>query len=177
MRKLKTHELNRKSVEEYNRTPKLPIVILLDNIRSMYNVGAIFRTCDAFLVEKVILCGITSKPPHREIHKTALGATESVSWSYYKNINEVVEQLKSSNYTIIGIEQTNKSIPLDSLNINADGKYALILGNEVSGISDSIIDKLDYCIEIPQFGTKHSLNVSIAAGIVIYSITQLYLKK
>lgn len=171
MRKLKLHELNRKNIDEYKQTPKLPIVIVLDNIRSMYNVGAIFRTCDAFLVKEIFLCGITSKPPHREINKTAIGATESVDWIYNDNIENVIDQLKGDDYFIIGVEQTDNSIPLGDLNINSDKKYALIFGNEVSGLSDSIMNKLDFCVEIPQFGTKHSLNVSIAAGIVIYRIS------
>ena len=168
MRKLKTFELNRLSVEQFKSSKKLPLVVVLDDIRSMYNVGSVFRTSDAFLVNEIHICGITPKPPHREIHKTAIGATESVDWKYFKNIEESVLSLIDEGYMIIGIEQTDSSILLDDFIIEDDKKYALVLGNEVEGISDIILDKLNESIEIPQFGTKHSLNVSVAAGIVIH---------
>jgi 23S rRNA (guanosine2251-2'-O)-methyltransferase len=172
MKKLKTTELNRKSPAEYKTFPKISLLIVLDNLRSMFNVGSIFRTCDAYLVEKIILCGITPQPPHREIHKTALGATETVQWTYFKEVKEAIAELKGLGYQIIGIEQTDKSIDLNDINIEKDRKYALIFGNEIDGISESIVPYLDQCIDLPQYGTKHSLNVSVAAGIVIYNFAR-----
>lgn len=170
MKKLQLDELNRKSVDEFRQTDKIPVVVVLDNIRSMMNVGSVFRTADAFLIDKIWLCGITAKPPHREITKTALGATESVSWDYAAEINELVIKLKQEGYIIAGVEQTDSSLSLSEFTPEKNKKYALILGNEVEGISQEILPLLDVCIEIPQEGTKHSLNVSVAAGIVIFQM-------
>lgn len=167
-KKLKLEELGRVDVETFKETPKIPLVVILDNVRSMHNVGAIFRTADAFLVEKIVLCGITPQPPHREIHKAALGATESVDWEYFENIVDAVEFLKRQNFQILGIEQTTTSQPITDFTINKVKKYALILGNEVDGISDEILPNCDVFLEIPQLGTKHSLNVSVCGGIVMW---------
>jgi len=166
--KLKLDQLGRIDLDTFKQTKKIPLVVVLDNIRSMNNVGSIFRTSDAFIVEKIVLCGITPKPPHREIHKSALGATESVDWSYEKNILDSINTLKSENYKIFAVEQTSKSESLHKINISKSEKYALILGNEVEGVSDKVLPLCDNFIEIPQFGTKHSLNVSICFGIVIW---------
>ena len=168
MRKLKNEELERLSVEAFKKAKKLPIVVVLDNIRSMHNVGSAFRTADAFLVEKVYLCGITAQPPHREINKTALGATESVDWEYVKDVSTLVSDLKEDGFRIIGIEQTDESIPLQDFLPYKDQKFCLIFGHEVSGIHEQVIDLCDTSIEIPQFGTKHSLNVSVSIGIVLW---------
>lgn len=168
MKKLKLEELERKTVEEFKESSKIPVVVILDNVRSMNNVGSVFRTSDAFAIEKIYLCGITPTPPHREIQKTALGATESVDWEFFNNIEELIIQLKNNNYKIIGIEQVTNSIKLQNFSCISLEKYALIFGNEVEGISENIIPYLDYCIEIPQIGTKHSLNVSVCAGIVLW---------
>jgi 23S rRNA (guanosine2251-2'-O)-methyltransferase len=176
MKKLKTTELNRKNLEEYKQAAKLQLVVVLDNLRSMYNVGSIFRTADAFLVKKIILCGITPQPPHREIHKTALGSTESVEWIYYKEIADAVGDLKKQGFQIIGVEQTDETLPLNDFTVDTPGKYALVLGNEINGISDEVMPLLDLCLEIPQYGTKHSLNVSVVAGIVIHYIAGLLIK-
>lgn len=167
-KKLKLEELGRIDVETFKQTEKLPLVVVLDNIRSMHNVGAAFRTADAFLVEKIILCGITPRPPHREIHKAALGATESVDWQYYEGVKEAVIDLKTLGYTVVGIEQTNTSTMITDFTIDRSKKFALVLGNEVEGISDEILTDLDECLEIPQLGTKHSLNVSVCGGIVMW---------
>jgi len=167
MKKLKAIEIKRKSVEEYKQLAKLPLIVILDDIRSMHNVGSIFRTCDAFMVDRIILCGITATPPNREITKTALGATESVIWSYQNDISLILNELKNDGYIITGIEQTNESILLNNFKVEKDKKYAIILGNEITGLQDKILTQLDYCIEISQHGTKHSLNVSVVAGIVI----------
>jgi len=170
MRKLKTEELRRISVEEFKKSQKLPLVIVLDNIRSLNNIGSIFRTADAFRIEEIHLCGITACPPHREIHKTALGATESVKWIYHKNTADSIKILKEKNYSIISLEQTNNSTLLNNFKVNPNSKYALVLGNEVNGVDDEIIEKSDFCVEIPQVGTKHSFNVTVSAGIAIYAI-------
>lgn len=167
-KKLKLEELGRIDVETFKSTEKIPLVVVLDNIRSMHNVGAVFRTSDAFLVEKIILCGITPQPPHREIHKAALGATESVAWQYYESVKEAVLDLKTLKYTVLGIEQTTDSVMITDYDINHNGKYAIVLGNEVDGISDEILNHCDGFLEIPQHGTKHSLNVSVCGGIVIW---------
>ena len=167
-KKLKLEELGRIDVETFKKTEKIPLVVILDNIRSMHNVGAAFRTADAFLVEKIILCGITPKPPHREIHKAALGATESVDWQFYDNVKEAVIDLKTLGFEIVGIEQTTNSVMITDFEIDKTKKYALVLGNEVEGISDEILTDLDVCLEIPQLGTKHSLNVSVCGGIVMW---------
>ncbi len=167
-KKLKLEELNRIDVETFKETKKIPLVVVLDNVRSMHNVGAVFRTADAFLVEKIILCGITPQPPHREIHKAALGATESVDWQYYESVTEAVLDLKTLKYEVLGIEQTSDSELITDFNIDSSKKYALVLGNEVDGISDDILPHCDGFLEIPQLGTKHSLNVSVCGGIVMW---------
>jgi len=167
-KKLKLEELGRVSVETFKEIQKIPLVVVLDNIRSMHNVGAVFRTSDAFLVEKIVLCGITPQPPHREIHKAALGATESVEWNYYQSVKEAVLDLKTLKYEVIGIEQTSDSVQITDFSIDRSKKYALVLGNEVDGISDEILNHCDSFLEIPQLGTKHSLNVSVCGGIVIW---------
>ena len=167
-KKLKLEELNRIDIETFKEVEKTPLVVICDNVRSMHNVGAIFRTSDAFLVEKVILCGITPQPPHREIHKAALGATESVDWVYYESVKEAVLDMKTLKYEVVGIEQTSDSIDMTSYTIDKSKKYALVLGNEVDGISDEILSACDAFLEIPQLGTKHSLNVSVCGGIVIW---------
>ena len=167
-KKLKLEELGRIDVGTFKETQKIPLVVVLDNVRSMHNVGAIFRTSDAFLIEKIILCGITPQPPHREIHKAALGATESVDWNYYESVKEAVLDLKTLKYEVIGIEQTSDSEKIIDFKIDSSKKYALVLGNEVEGISDEILNHCDTFLEIPQLGTKHSLNVSVCGGIVIW---------
>lgn len=168
MRKLKLEELGRITVEEFKETDKIPVVVILDNVRSMHNIGSVFRTADAFLIQKVYLCGITATPPHKEIRKTALGATESVEWQHSEDINQVVTDLKSEGYTVLSIEQTVGSVHLSDFEIHSDKKYAVIFGNEVEGVQQSIINQSDFCIEIPQAGTKHSLNISVCAGIVMW---------
>ena len=168
MRKLKLDELNRASVSEFKEQDKLPIVVVLDNVRSMHNVGSIFRTCDGFAVEQVCLCGITSQPPHREIEKTALGATQSINWTYYADPVQAVEQLRKDGYTIIAIEQAEDSIMLNDFEADKNKKYALVFGNEVNGVSEEVMQMIDACIEIPQFGTKHSFNIVVSAGIVLW---------
>lgn len=167
-KKLKLWELNRLSEEAFKTAPKNPIVLVLDDIRSHENVGSFFRTADAFCVDKIILCGITPRPPQREIHKTALGATETVSWEYSLEALEAVHALKNDGYTIFAIEQSTETIPLHQLNSVLVGPVAFVFGNEVKGVKQSIIDVSTKVIEIPQFGTKHSLNVSVCAGIVIW---------
>ena len=167
-KKLKLEELGRIDVETFKQTEKIPLVVVLDNVRSMHNVGAVFRTADAFLVEKIILCGITPQPPHREIHKAALGATESVDWIYEKDISTALENLKKENFKILGIEQTTDSEIFTDFVIDKNNKYALVLGNEVDGLSDEALSLYDTFLEIPQLGTKHSLNVSVCGGIVMW---------
>ncbi|MPT30516.1 MAG: TrmH family RNA methyltransferase [Chryseobacterium sp.] len=171
-KKLKLEELGRIDVETFKKTAKIPLVVILDSVRSMHNVGAIFRTADAFLVEKIVLCGITPQPPHREIHKAALGATESVDWIFEENINTAIDNLKKDNFNIIGIEQTSTSQLISDFEIDPRKKYALILGNEVDGISDEALNNIDIFLEIPQLGTKHSLNVSVCGGIVIWEFAK-----
>ena len=170
MRKLKITELNRLTVDEFKTHSKTPLVVILDQVRSMHNVGSIFRTADAFLIQAVYLCGITNSPPHPEIHKSALGAENSVEWHYVEDTHTAVEQLKTQGFTIFCIEQAQGSILLNDFTIDTNRKYAIVLGNEVKGVQQSVIDKSDGCIEIPQFGTKHSLNVSIPGGIIIWEI-------
>ncbi|WKS95185.1 RNA methyltransferase [Riemerella columbina] len=176
-KKLKLEELNRVDIETFKAQEKMPLVVVLDQIRSMHNVGAIFRTADAFTVEKLVLCGITPHPPHREIHKAALGATESVDWHYEKDINTALSHLKTVGYQIIGIEQTTDSVMLDDFKIEPSVKYALVLGNEVEGLSESALAQYDAFIEIPQYGTKHSLNVSVCGGIVMWNFFSQMFKK
>ncbi len=168
MKKLSMDELQRISVDEFKELEKTPLVVVLDQIRSMNNVGSIFRTCDGFAVEKIVLCGITATPPHKEITKTALGATESVQWEYEQDNATAIEKLKQEGYTIIAIEQVDNSQWLHEYPIAKDGKYAIILGNEVFGVDEKLLPLCDAIIEIPQLGTKHSLNVTIAAGITIW---------
>jgi tRNA G18 (ribose-2'-O)-methylase SpoU len=169
LRKLKITELNRISQEDFKKAPKIPLIIVLDNVRSLHNVGSVFRTSDAFLVEGVYLCGITAVPPHVEIHKTALGAEYTVDWKYFSHTQEAIRELKQKAYHIAALEQAENSIPLDQLQLKSE-KYALVLGNEVKGIDPQVMELCDSCIEIPQFGTKHSLNVSVAAGILIWEV-------
>jgi 23S rRNA (guanosine2251-2'-O)-methyltransferase len=168
MRKLANEELNRLAVNEFKEVNKHPIVIVLDNVRSMNNVGSAFRTGDAFLVEKVILCGITAQPPHREINKTALGATESVAWKHFEKTTDAIEQLKAEGFKILSVEQADKSMSLEKFTPEANEKYAFVFGNEVYGVEQGVVDKSDHCLEIPQFGTKHSLNISVSIGIVLW---------
>ena len=168
MRKLKNNELGRKTAEEFKKSVKIPITVVLDNIRSMNNIGSVFRTSDAFLIEKILLCGITAKPPHNDIRKTALGASETVDWKYYEKTEDAVNELKKKNYIILSIEQAENSIMLQNFTVERNTKYALIFGNEVKGVQQKIVDMSDYCIEIPQEGTKHSLNISVSAGIVLW---------
>ena len=189
MRKLNILEMNRLTVDEFREAEKLPLVVVLDDVRSLYNVGSVFRTCDAFRVEAVYLCGITATPPHNEIHKTALGAEDSVAWRYFKTADEAVAELKRQNFTVYAVEQAEGSIKLPFSIENPSSKLekspssfilhssskkgvALILGHEVKGVSQSVVDACDGCLEIPQFGTKHSLNVSVAAGIVIWEFAR-----
>ena len=168
MRKLKLDELNRATVAEFKEQTKLPVAIVLDSVRSMHNVGSIFRTGDGFAVEQICLCGITSQPPHREIEKTALGATQSVNWTYHADAADAVDELRQKGYTIIAIEQAENSVMLNEFKPKTDEKYALIFGNEVNGVSDEVMAKIDTCLEIPQFGTKHSFNIVVSAGIVLW---------
>ncbi len=172
MRKLANAELNRISKEEFTEAKKTPIIIVLDDIRSLHNIGSVFRTSDAFLIEKIYLCGITAVPPNKEIHKTALGATETVTWEYAKDVLEVVAKLKVENVKIYSIEQTENAIMLDDFQPESETKYALIFGNEVKGVSQEAINLSDGVIEIPQLGSKHSLNISVSAGIVIWDLFQ-----
>lgn len=168
MRKLKITELNRISAEQFKEAKKLPLIVVLDNVRSQYNVGSVFRTSDAFRVESIYLCGISATPPHQEIHKTALGAEDTVEWKYFKNTIEAIKELKEAGYFIYSIEQVEGSVMLQNLHLDNTKKYAIVLGNEVKGVQQEVVNLSDGCIEIPQFGTKHSLNVSTTAGIVIW---------
>jgi 23S rRNA (guanosine2251-2'-O)-methyltransferase len=172
MRKLLNSELERKSVDEFRKSEKSPFVIVLDNVRSQSNVGSIFRTADAFLTEAIYLCGITATPPHREIQKTALGATESVVWKYYFKTSDAINELKNSGYRIIGIEQAEGSVELQNMEIKNREKYALVFGHEVNGVNQDILDLCDHCVEIPQFGTKHSFNIAISVGIVLWELNK-----
>ena len=176
MRKLKVTELNRISVEEFKEANKLPLIVVLDNVRSQYNVGSVFRTSDAFRVECIYLCGISATPPHQEIHKTALGAEDTVNWEYFKDTKEAILKLKSEGYYIYSIEQVEGSLTLENLQLDSSKKYAVVLGNEVKGVQQEVVDLSDGCIEIPQYGTKHSLNVSTTAGIIIWDFFKLLRK-
>lgn len=167
-RKLKIEELNRISVDEFKEAKKIPLAVVLDNVRSRHNIGSVFRTGDAFRIEEILLCGITGTPPDAEIHKTALGAEDSVKWRYFEETLSAVEALKAEGYTVFSIEQAENSVSLEELELDKEKKYALILGHEVHGVAQEVIDASDGCIEIPQYGTKHSLNVSVTAGIVIW---------
>ena len=170
MRKLKNNELGRLNVEEFKKMDKIPLIVVLDNIRSLNNIGSVFRTSDAFLIEKIYLCGITAKPPHKEIHKTALGATESVIWEYVESTLSLVEKLQKENVLVASIEQAENSTMLQDFNIEANQKYAIVFGNEVKGVQQEVVTASNYCIEIPQFGTKHSLNISVSAGVVLWDL-------
>jgi tRNA G18 (ribose-2'-O)-methylase SpoU len=170
MRKLKNSELDRLSVEAFKEAKKTPIIIVLDNIRSLNNIGSVFRTSDAFLIEKIFLCGITATPPHKDIHKTALGSTETVAWEYAKNTMDVIEKLKSKGIKICSIEQAENAIMLNDFKVKPQTKYALVFGNEVKGVSQEAVNASDYVIEIPQFGTKHSLNISVSCGVVVWDM-------
>ena len=170
MRKLKLSELNRISVEEFKSSEKTPIIVVLDNVRSLHNIGSTFRTADAFRLESIYLCGITGTPPNKEIHKTALGSTESVEWKYFENTLNAVNTLKENKYSVYAVEQAEGSTSLSEFEISKNEKIALIFGNEVNGVDENIIQQVSGCIEIPQFGTKHSLNISVSVGIVIWDL-------
>jgi tRNA G18 (ribose-2'-O)-methylase SpoU len=172
MRKLSMDELGRKSVEEFKQATKTPVIAVLDNIRSMHNVGSVFRTADAFLIEAIFLCGYTPQPPHRDIHKTALGATESVDWIYFETTVEAVNELKRQGYKVLAIEQTEGSVSLERISVSVGEKLAVVFGNEVDGVSDEVLPLVDGSIEIPQLGMKHSLNISVAAGIVLWEMVR-----
>jgi len=170
MKKLKNSELNRIDVPTFKQTAKTPLIIILDNIRSLNNIGSVFRTSDAFLIEKIYLCGITATPPHKDIHKTALGATESVDWEYIPETIVIVKKLQNQGVVIASIEQAENSMMLQDFTVKKDTKYAIVMGNEVKGVQQTIVDESDFCIEIPQYGTKHSLNISVTTGIVIWDL-------
>lgn len=172
MRKLENSELDRKSIEDFKKSDKTPLILVLDDIRSLHNIGSVFRTADAFLIEKIILCGITATPPNKEIHKTALGATETVAWEHHENVLEVIENLKKDNVMTLAIEQVESAIFLQDFKVEKNQKYALVFGNEVYGVSQEAVAICDGCIEIPQLGTKHSLNISVSAGIVVWDLFQ-----
>ena len=174
MRKLLNEELGRLSVDAFRKLEKIPIVVVLDNVRSLHNIGSIFRTADAFRLEGIYLCGITATPPHREIHKTALGATESVHWEYREETTRLIQELKEQDYRIFSIEQAEGAVTLDQIQLRGNQKYALVFGHEIRGVKQEVVDRSDQCIEIPQYGTKHSLNVSVAAGIVIWELFRKY---
>ena len=174
MRKLKNSELNRVSVKDFKELEKMPVRIILDNIRSLMNVGSVFRTSDAFLIKEIILCGITATPPHREIQKTALGATESVDWRYVESTAEVVKELQEQGVKVYAIEQAEGAKMLDDVDFTFKNEIAIVMGNEVKGVSEEVMELVDDCIEIPQFGTKHSLNVSVTTGIVIWELFQQF---
>lgn len=170
MKKLKNEELQRISAETYKKSKKTPLIVVLDNVRSLHNVGSVFRTSDAFRIEAIYLCGITATPPHKDIHKTALGATDSVDWEYFENTQNAIEKLRKNKYEVAAIEQTNGSLSLEKFNPDKQKKLAVIFGHEVKGVAQQIIDISDFCIEIPQFGTKHSFNISVSVGIVLWEI-------
>ena len=172
MRKLNVLEMNRLTVEEFKAARKLPLVVVLDNVRSLHNVGSVFRSCDAFRIEAVYLCGITATPPSAEIHKTALGAEDSVSWKYYESTLDAVEELKQKGYFVYSIEQVEGSENMAKISLDASKRYAVVLGNEVKGVEQAVVNASDNCLEIPQLGTKHSLNVSVTAGIVVWEFAK-----
>ena len=169
MRKLKNEELIRKTVSDYKQAEKTPLILVLDNIRSLNNIGSVFRTADAFLIEKIYLCGITATPPHKDIHKTALGATENVAWEYVENTLDVVQKLQNEKVSVWVIEQTEKAILLNAFQPKKNSKHAFILGNEVRGVAQEVVNACGQALEIPQFGTKHSLNISVATGVVVWN--------
>lgn len=170
MRKLKNSELDRLDVEEFKKAGKSPIIVVLDNIRSLNNIGSVFRSCDAFRVEKIILCGITAQPPHKDIHKTALGATESVAWVYEKDCVKVVDELKAAGVRTLAVEQADGAVMLNDFKPENDVTYALVFGNEVKGVQQEVVSACDGVLEIPQYGTKHSLNISVSAGVVLWDV-------
>ena len=170
MRKLLNQELGRLNIEEFKATEKLPLILILDNIRSLNNIGSVFRTADAFLVEKIILCGITARPPHKDIRKTALGATESVDWEYHENTLAVVQGLKKEGVHVLAVEQAEQATMLQNFEPATNQKLALVFGNEVKGVSQEVVSASDTVLEIPQFGTKHSLNISVSAGVVVWDL-------
>ncbi len=174
MKKLLNEELNRKTLEEFRKAGKYPVMVVLDNVRSLNNIGSVFRTCDAFLMEGIILCGITATPPHREISKTALGATESVTWQYYSTTFEAIEHLRKQGYQLIAIEQTVNACRLHEFAFSQNEKYALIFGHEINGVDQEIVNRCDSAIEIPQHGTKHSLNIAVCAGIVLWEFFRYF---
>ncbi|MCF2644613.1 RNA methyltransferase [Prevotella stercorea] len=177
MRKLRTIEMQRLSVDEFHEAPKLPLIVVLDDVRSLHNVGSVFRSADAFRVEAVYLCGITATPPHPEIHKTALGGEDSVAWRYFPTATEAIESLHNDGFFVYSIEQVEGSTKLQNLQLDTDKHYAIVLGNEVKGVHQEVVDMSDGCLEIPQFGTKHSLNVSVTAGMVIWEVAKKFLSK
>ncbi|AXG69582.1 putative TrmH family tRNA/rRNA methyltransferase [Kordia sp. SMS9] len=170
MRKLKNSELNRLSVDEFKSSQKTRLIVILDNIRSLNNIGSVFRTSDAFLIEKIYLCGITAKPPHKDIHRTALGSTDSVAWEYREDTLQLVKELQENNVNVASIEQAENAVMLNKFNPQKGTTYALVFGNEVKGVQQEVVSASDYVIEIPQFGTKHSLNISVSAGVVIWDV-------
>ncbi len=170
MRKLRNNELGRISVDEFKQSNKTPIIVVLDNIRSLNNVGSVFRTSDAFLIEKIYLCGITATPPNKEIHKTALGATESVDWEHVEDTVELIQKLKDSKIKVLSIEQADNSTMLNDFSVEEHQKYAVVFGNEVKGVQQKVVSASDVCIEIPQLGTKHSLNISVSCGVVLWDL-------
>lgn len=172
MKKIRTIDMKRLTVEEYREADKLPLIVVLDDVRSMYNIGSIFRTCDSFRVEAVYLCGICQTPPSTEIHKTALGAEESVSWRYFKTALDAVDELKKQGYTVLSVEQVEHSTKLQTFVPQRGLKYAVVMGNEVKGVHQEVVDASDGCLEIPQLGIKHSMNVSVTAGIIIYKFAE-----
>lgn len=174
MQKTSNSDLNRISKQDFSTAEKIPVVLILDNVRSLNNVGSIFRTADAFAIEEIYLCGITGTPPHRDMEKTALGATETVQWKYFENTIDAIHALKKSNYKIIAIEQATESILLQNASIKGGEKHAFIFGNEVNGVSEDVMKNIDECLEIPQFGTKHSFNISVSAGIVLWHFYLLF---
>lgn len=173
MRVKKITELNRISVEEFKTTQKIPLIVVLDNVRSLNNIGSVFRTSDAFCVEAIYLCGITATPPHADIHKTALGAEDSVDWLYFEKTEDALMALQEKGYTLCAIEQATDSVMLNEFIIDKKTHYAVIVGNEVKGVSQGVVDLCDHCIEIPQYGTKHSLNVSVATGLVVWDFFKI----
>lgn len=177
MRKLRTIEMQRLSIDEFHEAKKLPLTVVLDDVRSLYNVGSVFRSSDAFRVETVYLCGITATPPHPEIHKTALGGEDSVAWRYFNTATEAVQSLHDDGVTVYSIEQVEGSTKLQNLQLDTDKRYAVVLGNEVKGVHQEVVDMSDGCLEIPQFGTKHSLNVSVTAGMVIWEVAKQFINK
>ena len=170
MRKLKNSELDRLSIEDFKKTEKTSIIVVLDNVRSLNNIGSVFRTCDAFLIKKIYLCGITATPPHKDIHKTALGSTEAVDWEYVENIMDLVKRLKTENIKVVSIEQADNATMLSDFLPQTQTTYALVFGNEVKGVKQEVVSASDLVLEIPQFGTKHSLNISVSVGVVVWDV-------